>query len=121
MNRWEKVTGSDVTKAMEAFEVRAEHLPSDYREAWEEIKARLWPRTDLTGRGLMPVFEDVLSFFEQMDLDGSSVQEALGGDVEGFCSALADEEGLTSPQNRYRASLDNRVARRLGIRSGRTR
>ena len=37
MNFWEKITGSDMTKEMKAFESRVKKLPAEYRAAWEEI------------------------------------------------------------------------------------
>ncbi|GIO40763.1 hypothetical protein J41TS4_05210 [Paenibacillus apis] len=37
MNFWEKITGSDMTKEMKAFESRVKELPADYQEAWNNI------------------------------------------------------------------------------------
>lgn len=37
MNFWEKITGSDMTKEMKAFESRVKELPVDYQEAWNNI------------------------------------------------------------------------------------
>ncbi len=33
MNFWEKITGSDMTKELKKFELRAKKLPADYQEA----------------------------------------------------------------------------------------
>jgi len=35
MNFGENITGSDMTKESNAFELRAAKLPADYQEAWE--------------------------------------------------------------------------------------
>ncbi|MPM23278.1 hypothetical protein SDC9_69744 [bioreactor metagenome] len=65
MNFWEKITGSDMTKELKAFESRVKKLPADYQAAWEKINANLWPRSDFTGRNLMPIIDGVLGLLEQ--------------------------------------------------------
>lgn len=114
MNFWEKITGSDMTKELKAFELRAKKLPADYQVAWEKIKANLWPHSDFTGRNLMPILDNVLGFLEETAADGQSAQEVLGEDIEGFCSALAGEEGAKSFRDKWRAQLNNNIAKRLG-------
>ncbi|MGW3466448.1 DUF1048 domain-containing protein, partial [Streptomyces olivaceoviridis] len=64
MNFWEKVTGSDLTREWKAFEARVETLPDDYRAAWEQIVAHLFPYGDLTGRNLMPILDSALGLLE---------------------------------------------------------
>lgn len=48
MNLWGRITGSDITQTLEAFELRAKKLPTDDQTAWEEIKANLWQHSDFT-------------------------------------------------------------------------
>ncbi|HAH79522.1 MAG TPA: hypothetical protein DEB16_07115 [Ruminococcaceae bacterium] len=114
MNFWEKITGSDMTKEMKAFESRVKKLPAEYRAAWEEICLNLWPRADFTGRNLMPILDGVLGLLEEASADGLSVGEVLGGDIKGFCSALAGEEGAKSLRDKWRGRLNRAVARKLG-------
>ncbi|MBT2600072.1 MULTISPECIES: DUF1048 domain-containing protein [unclassified Oceanobacillus] len=114
MNFWEKITGSDMTKEMKNFESRAKNLPSDYQAAWEEIKANLWPHTDFTGRNLMPILDGVLGLLEETASEGQSVQEALGEDINAFCSALIGEEGAKSYRDKWRNQLNNNIAKKLG-------
>jgi len=114
MNFWEKITGSDMDKALKAFESRAQKLPADYQAAWEKIKANLWPRSDFTGRNLMPIIEGVLGLLEETAAEGQSVQEVLGDDIQGFCSALVGEEGAKSFQDKWRAQLNHAIAKKLG-------
>jgi len=114
MNFWEKITGSDMTKEMKAFEARAQQLPADYKAAWEQIKANLWPHSDFTGRNLMPILDGVLGLLEETAVDGQSVQEAIGDDIEGFCSALAGEEGAKSYRDKWREQLNRNIAKKLG-------
>jgi DNA-binding ferritin-like protein (Dps family) len=113
MNFWEKITGSDMNKEMKTLELRAKKLPDAYQAAWEKINANLWPHTDLTGRNLMPILDSVLGFLEEAAVDGESVQEVLGDDIKGFCSALAGEEGAKSYRDKWRQQLNNNVARKL--------
>jgi len=114
MNFWDRVTGTDMTKEFRSFESRARQLPADYQEAWEEIKANLWPHSDFTGRNLMPILGGVLGLLEETAADGRGVQEVLGDDIKGFCRALASEEGAKSWRDKWREQLNNSVARRLG-------
>ncbi|WP_422660512.1 DUF1048 domain-containing protein [Paenibacillus sp. EC2-1] len=114
MNFWEKITGSDINKEMKTFELRVKKLPVDYQEAWGEIHTSLWEHSDFTGRNLMPIFEGVLSFFEETAAEGQSVQEVLGDDIRGFCLALASEEGANSLRDKWRKQLNNNIAKKLG-------
>lgn len=114
MNFWEKITGSDMTKEMKAFESRAKKLPADYQAAWEKINEYLWQHSDFTGRNLMPILDGVLGLLEETTADGQSVQEVLGDDIKGFCSALAGEEGAKSYRDKWREQLNHNIAKKLG-------
>lgn len=113
MNFWEKITGNDMTKEFKVFESRAKKLPADYQVAWEKIKVNLWTYSDFTGRNLMPILESVLGLLEETAADGQSVQEVLGDDIKGFCSALANEEGAKSFRDKWHEQLNNKIARKL--------
>ncbi|MGW2615934.1 DUF1048 domain-containing protein [Streptomyces sp. NPDC001500] len=113
MNFWESVTGSDLSREWKAFEVRAQALPEDYRAAWEQIKAHLFPHGDFTGRNLMPVFDAALGLLEETAADGLSVRDVLGDDIRGFCTALAGGEGARTYRDRWREQLNDNVARKL--------
>jgi DNA-binding ferritin-like protein (Dps family) len=114
VNFWERITGSDMTREFKGFESRAKKLPPDYQAAWEEISANLWEYSDFTGRNLMPILEGVLGLLEETAADGQSVQEVLGDDIKGFCSALAGEEGAKSFRDKWRDQLNKNVAKKLG-------
>ena len=114
MNLWEKITGSDMTKEWRCFEARIKKLPADYQTAWEQINANLWMHTDFTGRNIMPILDGVLGLLEETAAEGQRVQEVLGGDIKGFCSALAGEEGAKSFRDKWRRQLNNNIAKKLG-------
>lgn len=114
MNFWEKVTGSDMTNKMKAFESRAQKLPAEYQAAWEKVNANLWSYSDFTGRNLMPILDGVLGLLEETAADGQRIQEVLGDDIEGFCSALAGVEGAKSYRDKWREQLNNNIAKKLG-------
>ncbi|WP_405827605.1 DUF1048 domain-containing protein [Streptomyces sp. NBC_01176] len=118
MNFWEKVTGSDLTREWKAFEARAEALPDDYRAAWGQIIAHLFPYGDLTGRNLMPILDAALGLLEVAAADGQSVHEVLGEDIRGFCAALAGGEGARTYRDRWREQLNRNVARKLSRLGG---
>ena len=114
MNLWDKITGNDMTKELKAFDSRAKKLPNDYQEAWEKISLNLWPHSDFTGRNLMSILDGILGLLEEAAADGQSVQEVLGDDIKGFCSALAGEEGANSYRDKWRDQLNNNIAKKLG-------
>ena len=114
MNFWDKITGSDMKREFKNFEARVKKLPADYQAAWEEIDANLWERADFTGRNLMPILEGVLGLLEETAADGQSVQEVLGDDIKGFCSALAGEEGAKTIRDKWREQLNHNIAKKLG-------
>ncbi|MFC4778998.1 DUF1048 domain-containing protein [Paenibacillus sp. GCM10023252] len=114
MNVWDKITGSDLTKEIKQFELRAKKLPKDYQTAWAEINAYLWPHSNFTGRNLMPILDGVLGLLEETAADGQRVHEVLGDDIRGFCSALAGEEGVRSYRDKWRQQLNDTIAKKLG-------
>lgn len=114
MNFWEKVTGSDMTKELKAFELRVKNLPDDYKTAWEQINSNLWEYSDFTGRNIMPILDGVLGLLEEAASDSQSIQEVLGDDIKGFCSALVGEEGAKSYRDKWREQLNNNIAKKLG-------
>ena len=113
MNLWDTITGNDMTRELKALERRVKRLPDDYRAAWEEVKANLWPRSDFTGRNLMPILDGVFDLLETSAADGQGIQDVLGDDIKGFCAALAGEEGAKSYRDKWREQLNNNVAKRL--------
>ena len=113
MNFLEKVTGSDINKELKAFKSRVKRLPSDYQAAWEKININLWSYSDFTGRNLLPILDGVLGLLEEAASDGQSIQEVLGDDIKGFCSALVNEEGAKSYRDKWREQLNNNIAKKL--------
>ncbi|GAB3467375.1 DUF1048 domain-containing protein [Actinophytocola sediminis] len=118
MNFRETITGSDLTRQWQAFEVRAAALPADFQAAWVEIKGQLLAHTDFTGRGLMPILDGVLGLLEETAADGQRVHEVLGEDIAGFCAGLVGNEGGRSYRDRWRAQLNRNVARKLNRLGG---
>lgn len=114
MNFWEKVTGNDMKKKMETFELRVQKLPTEYQAAWEKININLWQHSDFTGRNLMPILEGVLELLEETTANGQNVQEVLGEDIEGFCLALVGKDGAKSFRDKWRQQLNNNIAKKLG-------
>ncbi|WP_406227035.1 DUF1048 domain-containing protein [Streptomyces anthocyanicus] len=118
MNFWEKVTGSDLTRDWKAFGARVEALPDDYREAWDQIVAHLFPYGDFTGRNLTPILDSALGLLEVSTADGQSIHEVLGDDIQGFCTALAGGAGARTHRDRWREQLNRNVARKLSRLGG---
>ena len=114
MNFWDKITGRNMNRQWRTFEARAKKLPRDFQAAWREVNGYLWQRSDFTGRSVMRILEGVLELFEEAGSEGRSAREVLGGDVNGFCAALAGEEGLKSFRDQWRDQLNRAVLRKLG-------
>jgi len=115
MNFFEKITGGDMDREFRSFEARAKALPADYQAAWEEIKAGMWPRSDFSGRGLMPILDNALGLLEETAAEGQRASDALGGDIKGFCSALAGGEGADTYRDKWRRQLNSSVAKKLSV------
>jgi len=113
MNFWEKISGSDMTKELQAFEKRAKKLPDDYQAVWEKIKTHLWIHSDFTGRNLMPILDSALDLLEETAANGQSAQKVLGDDIKGFCLELVGEEGANSYRDKWRKQLNNNIAKKL--------
>jgi DNA-binding ferritin-like protein (Dps family) len=113
MNFLEKITGSDMTKKMKAFELRVKKLPTDYQTAWKKINANLWPHSDLTGRNIISILDGVLDMLEETAAGGRSVKEVLGDDIKGFCSELTSEEEAKSYRDKWHDQLNNNIAKKL--------
>jgi DNA-binding ferritin-like protein (Dps family) len=118
MSFWDTITGNDLTREWKAFEVRAAALPADYRAAWEQIKAHVFPYGNFTGRNLMPILDNALGLLEEAAAEGQSVHEVLGDDIPGFCTALAGGEGARTYRDRWREQLNRNVARKLARLGG---
>ena len=109
----EKITGSDMTKEYKSLEARAKWLPPDYQTAWHKINACLWPQADFTGRNLMPILDGVLGLLEETAGEGQKVQDVLGDDIKGFCSALIGDEGAKTFRDKWRRQLNNNIAKKI--------
>ncbi|MFE5396220.1 DUF1048 domain-containing protein [Streptomyces sp. NPDC056568] len=118
MNFWEKATGSDLTRDWTEFGARVAELPDDYRAAWDQIVAHLFPYGDFTGRNLTPLLDSALGLLEVSAADGQSVREVLGEDIQGFCTALAGGAGARTRRDRWREQLNRDVARKLSRLGG---
>ncbi|MCA1217222.1 DUF1048 domain-containing protein [Streptomyces sp. 8L] len=118
MNFWEKATGSDLTRDWKAFGARVEALPDDYREAWDQIVAHLFPYRDFTGRNLTPILDSALGLLEVSAAHGQSIHEVLGHDIQGFCTALAGGTGARTHRDQWREQLNRNVARKLSRLGG---
>lgn len=114
MNFWDKITGNDMKRELKVFESRVKKLPAEYQAAWGEINANLWHYSNFSGRNLMPIIDGVLCLLEETAADGQRIQEVLGDDIKGFCSALAGEEGAKSYHDKWREQLNNNIAKKLG-------
>ncbi|WP_026675270.1 DUF1048 domain-containing protein [Alkalihalobacterium bogoriense] len=114
MNFFEKITGKDINNEMKNFEERVKVLPAEYQSAWEEITSNLWIHGDFSGRNLMPAFDSVLELLEVASAGGQSVEEVLGADIGGFCTALVGVESAKSYRDKWREQLNKNVAKKLG-------
>lgn len=113
MTFFDKVTGNDIKKEHKAFDERVDKLPTEYKAVWKEIKIELWRYTDMTGRNLLPIFEDVVVLLEETSSDGLSVDDVFGGDIKGFCASIAKGEN-NSFRDKWRRQLNANVAKKLG-------
>lgn len=114
MNFFERVTGSDITKAMKNFDARVKNLPTEYQIAWTEIQNHLEPYGDFTGRNLIPILNLALELLELTSANGQTVEEVFNHDIKSFCVALATNEGAKTYRDKLREQLNRNVRNKLG-------
>lgn len=56
MKFYDKITGNDIRRACQEFDVRSDKLPLDYQIAWKEIQSSLWDYSNFSGREPSPYF-----------------------------------------------------------------
>lgn len=93
------------------MQARANALPRDYRIVYGEVKAYLWRFATGDGLDTVAVLGEVLGLFETGAAQGQSVLDVTGEDVAGFCDERL--RGTTSYLDKWRASLNSDVARKL--------
>lgn len=114
MNFWDKITGNDMTKEFNTFELRVKKLPLEYQKSWAEINNNLFIYGDFTGRNLMPILSGVLDMLEETAANGQNINDVLGNDIKSFCSELVGEEGAKSYRDKWRKKLNNKIIKKLG-------
>ena len=105
MNFIERVTGSDITKAMKNLSVRIQNLSPAYQDAWDEMQSCLYTYGD---------FENLAELLEIASAENQSVEEILGSDIKSFCSSLFSGEEMKTYRDKWRRQLNQNVERRLG-------
>ncbi|WP_461213572.1 DUF1048 domain-containing protein [Lacticaseibacillus sp. GG6-2] len=123
MTFWEKITGKDMDKQMQAFDQQIATLPADYQAAWQQVSALLWGGSgaelpasggSFSGRNLMPVLAGIVDLMTETASVGLSAEAALGSDLAGFVSDVTRESGIVSTRDHWRQQLNADVHRRLG-------
>jgi DNA-binding ferritin-like protein (Dps family) len=98
-------------KEWKAMEARANALPRDYRIVYGEMKSYMWRFTAGDGMDIVAVLREVLELFETSAAHGENVLDVTGEDVAAFCHERL--RGTTSYLDKWRASLNRDVARKL--------
>lgn len=87
---------------------------ADYLVAWEQIKVHLFPYAGFTGRNLMPILDGALGLLEETAADGQSIHEVLGGDIKGFCAALAGGDGASELSRQVAQAVEHENCKEIG-------
>lgn len=114
MSILELITGSDMTRDMQALEARIQYLPQDYQKAWQTLTSALQNYGSFSGRNLIPVYQHLLDFMESAASTDKPASDIFGTDLDDFCTEVASGEGLESQRDKWRRELNRRVARKLG-------
>ncbi|MGH1725149.1 DUF1048 domain-containing protein [Enterococcus durans] len=125
MKFYDKITGNDIRRAYQEFDVRSDKLPLDYQIAWKEIQSSLWDYSNFSGRNLVPILDGILGLLEEsaMDgilglleesaMDGISIDQIIDGDAKKFSAAVAGVEGAENYRDKWRKQLNESVAKKL--------
>ena len=88
MNLFEKITGRDITMAMQALQTRAQALPASSQNTWDTIVRTMAQYGDFSGRNLIPVLTGIMELLEIAAAEEREPAEVFGGDPAAFCDAL---------------------------------
>ncbi len=113
MKFYDKITGNDIRRAYQEFEVRSEKLPSSYQSAWKEIQTSLWEYSNFSGRNLVPILDGILGLLEEAALDERPVDQIVGEDAKKFSAAVAGADGAGTYRDKWRKQLNQAVAKKL--------
>lgn len=113
MKFYDKITGNDIRRAYQEFDVRSDKLPLDYQIAWKEIENSLWEYANFSGRNLVPILDGILLLLEEATLDGCSIDQIIDGDAKKFSAAVAGVEGAENYRDKWRKQLNESVAKKL--------
>ena len=113
MKFYDKITGNDIRRAYQEFEVRSDKLPLDYQIAWKEIQSSLWDYSNFSGRNLVPILDGILGLLEESAMDGISINQIVDGDAKKFSAAVAGVDGVENYRDKWRKQLNESVAENL--------
>lgn len=113
MNFIDKITGNDMKRVMSAMETRVKTLPKDYQEAWLELQTHLWEYSDLTGRNLIPVLENILTLLEETAAEHLPIADVFGNDYPSFIEELLGKGTSHSTRDKWRQQLQDNVQKKL--------
>ncbi|MBC9706584.1 DUF1048 domain-containing protein [Enterococcus durans] len=113
MKFYDKITGNDIRRAYQEFDVRSDKLPLDYQIAWKEIQSSLWDYSNFSGRNLVPILDGILGLLEESAMDGISIDQIIDGDAKKFSAAVAGVEGAENYRDKWRKQLNESVAKKL--------
>lgn len=114
MNFFERVTGSDITKAMYDFDTRIQTLPANYQDAWQEIVTYLMPYGDFSGRNLIMIFNNLIELLEISSVNEQKIEDIFGDDLKSFCAEIASSEGIKNYRDKWHTQLNANVKKKLG-------
>ena len=109
----DKITGNDMKRQLQDMQLRINKLPKEYQEAWEKIQSYIFPYSDLTGRNLMPIFENIVEFLEESAIDCLPVDNIFGGDYEVFSQELLGGENSKFYRDKWRKKLNDTINKKL--------
>lgn len=113
MKFYDKITGNDIRRAYQEFDVRSDKLPLDYQIAWKETQSSLWDYSNFSGRNLVPILDGILGLLEESAMDGISINQIVDGDAKKFSAAVAGVEGVENYRDKWRKQLNESVAEKL--------
>lgn len=113
MKFYDKITGNDIRRAYQEFDVRSDKLPLDYQIAWKEIQSSLWDYSNFSGRNLVPILDGILGLLEESAMDGIPIDQIADGDAKKFSAAVAGVEGVENYRDKWRKQLNESVAEKL--------
>ncbi|TDP96428.1 DNA-binding ferritin-like protein (Dps family) [Labedaea rhizosphaerae] len=101
-------------KQWRQYKARCKRLPENYRIAIEAVERYLMYEGGADGKGIIPMFEDLIDLFEQSAAAGTPIRDIVGEDPVEFVDTFVRNYPIGQWRVRERTRLVRGIQRAAG-------